>query len=343
MNQRFPTEERGNHRVLIVTGKNINVLNADFFSGFINLVEVRIQCCKITRIAPDAFRSLNLRYLNLSHNNIVQVPNINHMTNMRLLDMSFNEITRIDGVQLANLPDLRRINFERNNICQIENFPEHFIGRGDGILYAPETDDDYEVIAENVDIDVDSLPPPTILTRPYNVEPDPDNIIISMIFNILSPEQLTGTTGNNTRQHYDYFIEKFNTIYSDGNFNMEMLFTKNTFLQMRENLRNNNLTIRELFNDAYTNTGNITTVIKFIEKLHFLVSCVDHLNNHEFEIIVMLPSVSVRERCRTVASLNQVRNMDDLVKKRKLVDDVVHYTGQFGGSIIVSYDECNYV
>ncbi|NMC03555.1 MAG: leucine-rich repeat domain-containing protein, partial [Candidatus Lokiarchaeota archaeon] len=66
----------------------------------------------------EGLENVNLRYLDLSMNNISKIANIDHMIDLEELYLSRNEITKIEG--LETLVNLKRLHLSHNGIKKIE-------------------------------------------------------------------------------------------------------------------------------------------------------------------------------------------------------------------------------
>ena len=66
---------------------------------------------------PQVLLSMpQLTSLYLAHNAIAELPNLRKMANIEELDVSYNKITKLEGVDLRFLKKLRVLNLETNDL-----------------------------------------------------------------------------------------------------------------------------------------------------------------------------------------------------------------------------------
>ena len=101
-------------------GKSTAWLNGEKDIGSL-LEEVHLDHNQIMTISPSLSRHSFITHLNLSHNKIEKIENLNALKYLKSLDLSFNNISRVEGLD-ANV-NLSILNLENNKIQSVENFP----------------------------------------------------------------------------------------------------------------------------------------------------------------------------------------------------------------------------
>lgn len=71
-------------------------------------------------LLDDPGQLFRLRLLNLSHNQINSISNISGFTELETLDLSYNDITKIDSAYLTNLHKLHELNISNNKIKKLD-------------------------------------------------------------------------------------------------------------------------------------------------------------------------------------------------------------------------------
>lgn len=134
-------------RVLFMTGNNFTNLNESSFSSLINVEEIIFSANSIRSVASTAFHGVNklwkldlsdneltrpplpssfdqlnlIRELNLSYNEISRLDNGSFMTltELELLELSFNVIDFVSPNAFQGLSNLRSLNLQGNRISQL--------------------------------------------------------------------------------------------------------------------------------------------------------------------------------------------------------------------------------
>jgi len=98
-------------------------------NGFNNvgslLEDVQLDCNQITTITPSLSTHTFITQLNLSHNKIDKIENLEGLKHLKILDLSFNNIKIVEGLD-ANVK-LSILNLESNQIKSLETFPSTLI------------------------------------------------------------------------------------------------------------------------------------------------------------------------------------------------------------------------
>jgi len=78
---------------------NISRVNSGYFKGMLGIIMIDFSFNQIAVIDEDTFSSsCRLYILKLNNNQLVEVPKLNCMANLNLLDVSFNEIKEIGDI-----------------------------------------------------------------------------------------------------------------------------------------------------------------------------------------------------------------------------------------------------
>nr|QFE31825.1 toll-like receptor 22 [Sillago sinica] len=96
---------------------------SDVFQLCINVTELDLSKNYIKKVLDDAFRPIQgLRILGLNHNKLLSVPSaVRNLPALAELDLSFNNITRLESQDFANLTKLRHLSLYNNLISAIKD------------------------------------------------------------------------------------------------------------------------------------------------------------------------------------------------------------------------------
>ncbi|XP_078406843.1 toll-like receptor 22 [Cetorhinus maximus] len=108
-------------RVLNLTGNSLNPLNGDVFSSCARLEDLDLSKNKLRDISSSLFNnSVALRLLSLASNELTVIPKaILGTYNLESLNLSFNQINRIDSHDFATLGKLKQLFLVGNKITQV--------------------------------------------------------------------------------------------------------------------------------------------------------------------------------------------------------------------------------
>ena len=114
---------------LLLTGSGITSLPGNIFDALTRLERLLIMETRLSTLHPQLFANLgNLRLLHLNFNQIEELPegifaplvNLGHMEFVHGLFLMSNKLTRIPSNAFGRHPQLRQINFNGNQINEIE-------------------------------------------------------------------------------------------------------------------------------------------------------------------------------------------------------------------------------
>lgn len=104
-------------RSLDLFWNEISFLPADIFQQTVKLQDLNLGGNDLTYIESSVFRNLDhLDVLNLANNWFTHVPNIGRLPSVTVLNLSHNNITRLDEREFAGVPALRELNLKGNVI-----------------------------------------------------------------------------------------------------------------------------------------------------------------------------------------------------------------------------------
>lgn len=111
---------------LSIVNSSISSINSLVFSPLIStLKSVELSYNNLTAIPNDAIAPLNVTYLDLTSNNIKIItsksfPSTNFSSNLNCLNVSHNEINKIESTGLAPLVNLETLNLSYNHLAKLE-------------------------------------------------------------------------------------------------------------------------------------------------------------------------------------------------------------------------------
>jgi len=121
--------------VNVENGKSTAWINGEKDVGSF-LEEVDLDHNQITIMTPSLCTHTFITHLNLSHNNIEKIRNLDALKYLKTLDLSFNKISVVEGLDLNK--NLTLVNLENNKINSLENFPATLVKLSTLILNANE-------------------------------------------------------------------------------------------------------------------------------------------------------------------------------------------------------------
>ncbi|EFA06549.1 carboxypeptidase N subunit 2-like [Tribolium castaneum] len=106
-----------------LTYKNIPVITPETFHRLSPVKKLEVEFCNVKSIDEDSFRALeNLQKLSLKHNLLTEIPNGTFSaTNIEELDLSDNQIEKIESGAFGYMPNLRSIKLKNNKIQMYHN------------------------------------------------------------------------------------------------------------------------------------------------------------------------------------------------------------------------------
>ena len=110
------------------------------FQGLVNIREIHVHSSVINYLPEDLFRGLKtLEIIDFSYNNIVYLPSqlFHDLLSLKTVDFQSNQIIQLDMglfLPLLDLPTLRLINFARNSITTLSDWPSRFTAASSNII-----------------------------------------------------------------------------------------------------------------------------------------------------------------------------------------------------------------
>ncbi|BDC34108.1 hypothetical protein Noda2021_00660 [Candidatus Dependentiae bacterium Noda2021] len=106
---------------LSLNHNQINKIYSQSFACLTNLVDLNLAGNKIKQLPRDAFEHLgHLRFLDLGENQLDHVPVLTGLTQLRVLLLNHNHITRVKGNDLQEATRLEKVDFESNPLKRID-------------------------------------------------------------------------------------------------------------------------------------------------------------------------------------------------------------------------------
>lgn len=107
-------------RDLDLSNNQLSELTLGTFQDNANLENLSLQNNSLRIIGKDIFKGLsNLKYLNLSHNHLLSSKSFESLTQLQVLDISFNKLTEIRDDFFSKLTSLKEIYLNNNLIHSI--------------------------------------------------------------------------------------------------------------------------------------------------------------------------------------------------------------------------------
>lgn len=108
--------------LLYINNSSVKTIDDSNFSN-LKIHNLQLSGCQIQTISPLAFKGLEpyLRHLSLQDNKINEIPKLDGLINLTLLDLSKNRISRVPDDAFVSLKKLQTIKLADNNITFSKN------------------------------------------------------------------------------------------------------------------------------------------------------------------------------------------------------------------------------
>ncbi|XP_060857640.1 leucine-rich repeat and fibronectin type III domain-containing protein 1-like protein [Metopolophium dirhodum] len=113
---------QGTLDLLYINNSSVKTIEDSSFAN-LKIHNLQLSGCQIQTISPTAFKGLelHLRHLSLQDNKIDEIPNLEGLINLTLLDLSRNRISRVPDDVFASLKNLQTIKLADNNLTLSKN------------------------------------------------------------------------------------------------------------------------------------------------------------------------------------------------------------------------------
>lgn len=106
---------------LSLNHNKIGKIYSQSFACLTNLVDLHLAGNKLKQLPNNAFENLShLRFLDLGENQLDKVPALNGLTQLRVLLLNDNRITKVNGADLNEVPRLEKVDLQENPLKRIE-------------------------------------------------------------------------------------------------------------------------------------------------------------------------------------------------------------------------------
>lgn len=108
--------------LLYINNSSVKTIDDSNFAN-LKIHNLQLSGCQIQTISPLAFKGLELylRHLSLQDNKINEIPNLDGLINLTLLDLSRNRISRVPDDVFISLKNLQTLKLADNNITLSKN------------------------------------------------------------------------------------------------------------------------------------------------------------------------------------------------------------------------------
>lgn len=105
---------------LSLAGNQIKALDSKSLHGLLFLKKLALQNNRINSMSADVLNSVpDVIHLNISHNSLLEIPSLNHLTSLEVLDASYNNIHTIPETALQGQRNIKYINLSDNHITEV--------------------------------------------------------------------------------------------------------------------------------------------------------------------------------------------------------------------------------
>lgn len=103
--------------LLYINNSSVKTIDDSNFAN-LKIHNLQLSGCQIQKISPTAFKGLGpyLRHLSLQDNKIDEIPNLDGLINLTLLDLSRNRISKIQDDAFVSLKNLQTLKLADNNV-----------------------------------------------------------------------------------------------------------------------------------------------------------------------------------------------------------------------------------
>ena len=108
-----------NLKNLFLFSNQITELHVDTFKGLSNLNYLALENNTLSHLPYNIFKdTASLTFLDLSANRLNEIPNIEHITDLQVLDVSNNTLKKISGTSFTFLPSNLTILVNQHEVCE---------------------------------------------------------------------------------------------------------------------------------------------------------------------------------------------------------------------------------